>query len=481
MRGSLIITFEASDFKGGDYYQVSVNNQVRYIHYNSSNNLYNTYLYEGDVVTIISNSNCDFDVIRTDYTTDDQGGDRGIRDIQVSNSINTTGVTFTATTVPEDYNFEYKVDVSVPSIVCFNIGTGFDGIQTPTSVAEVKLYNNKIYCGGNFLTYSGVTSVNMIILNTDGTINTTIPAGRFSSSVQGVRSIEFQSDGKILVGGGFTTYSGQTAGRICRLNSDLTLDTSFTTGLGFNNNVFDIEIQSDGKILVGGNFTSFSGTTIYGLARLNSDGSLDTSFSGGTVSTNIEVYDINLFNDGKILISGEFQNWGGNASYDYIAKLNSNGTIDTSFSFPISSVTGNTGVWKTEILNDGNILLAGYFEVSGIKYGLVKVNASGTTDGSFTQIQDEIIDIVVLSSGKILYLVGASSLNKGLYRANSNGTSDGTFNNVTLTSLSSIYTQESILVKPNNMIVVGGSFTQVNSISYNRIFECYPNGTLNMC
>ena len=89
-----------------------------------------------------------------------------------------------------------------------------------------------------------------------------------------VRVINIQPDGKILVGGGFSTYNGTTRNRIIRLNSNGSIDTSFNIGTGFNGNVFTIDIQPDGKILVGGDFTTYNGTTSNRIIRLNPNGSI---------------------------------------------------------------------------------------------------------------------------------------------------------------------------------------------------------------
>ena len=67
-----------------------------------------------------------------------------------------------------------------------------------------------------------------------------------------VRVIDIQPDGKILVGGDFTKYNGTSRNRIVRLNSNGSIDTSFNIGTGFNDDVWTIDIQPDGKILVGG-------------------------------------------------------------------------------------------------------------------------------------------------------------------------------------------------------------------------------------
>ena len=109
-----------------------------------------------------------------------------------------------------------------------------------------------------------------------------------------------QSDGKILVGGTFFTYNGVSANRVIRLNSDGSVDNTFVTGTGFNNYVLSIVIQSDGKILVGGGFTAYNGVSANRIIRLNSDGSIDNTFVTGTGFDNY-VYSIAIQSDGKIL------------------------------------------------------------------------------------------------------------------------------------------------------------------------------------
>lgn len=168
-----------------------------------------------------------------------------------------------------------------------------------------------------------------------------------------VVSIALQSDGKILTGGAFTTFNGTGVSRIARLNADGTLDASFNQGTGFDNNVRTIVIQNDGKILTGGIFLNYNGTARNRIVRLNADGSLDTSFDPGT-GFNGEVISIALQSDGKILVVGNFTNYNGITS-NRIARLNLNGTLDASFN------TGsgfNDEAESLALQSDGKILVA---------------------------------------------------------------------------------------------------------------------------
>ena len=155
-----------------------------------------------------------------------------------------------------------------------------------------------------------------------------------------VSTLAVQADGKILVGGDFTTLGGggtgtTTRNRIGRLNADGSLDTSFNPGA--NGSVLALAVQADGKILVGGDFTTLGGggtgtTTRNYIGRLNADGSLDTSFDPGA---NDYVCALAVQADGKILVGGAFTTLGGGGTgtttRNYIGRLNADGSLDTSF------------------------------------------------------------------------------------------------------------------------------------------------------
>jgi hypothetical protein len=116
MRGSLLITFEESLFEiGGGYYSVTVNGQLRDLHYSKSSNLYSTYINTGDVVSIsVVNvpSYTSLNIFRRDYTTDDVDGNMGIIDLGVNSTTTQSPltITFTATTSSNSYGFTYILD-----------------------------------------------------------------------------------------------------------------------------------------------------------------------------------------------------------------------------------------------------------------------------------------------------------------------------------------------------------------------------------
>lgn len=124
-----------------------------------------------------------------------------------------------------------------------------------------------------------------------------------------IRSIAVQADGKTIIGGTFTAVNGVSRNRIARLNADGSLDADFNAGNGANSTVYTSVLQADGKILIGGNFTKVNGVSRNRVARLNVDGSLDTSFNAGSFDTGFgsnAVYTMALQTDDKIVIGGSF-------------------------------------------------------------------------------------------------------------------------------------------------------------------------------
>lgn len=187
--------------------------------------------------------------------------------------------------------------------------------------------DSKILAIGTFTTYSGISVNRIIRLNTDGSKDNTFVIGSgFNISPS---DIKLQSDEKIVCVGGFTTYSGVSISRIVRLNSNGTIDNTFVIGSGFNSTAFSTEIQSDGKILVCGGFTLYNGTSKNYIVRLNSDGSIDNTFNIGT-GFDGSVSRMSLQSDGKILVAGNFSSYNGSTAIKLI-RLNTDGSVDNTF------------------------------------------------------------------------------------------------------------------------------------------------------
>lgn len=231
--------------------------------------------------------------------------------------------------------------------------------------------DGKVLAGGSVVASQfGHTHTRILRLDAMGTLDTTFDAGTGFNGI--VRCIALQADGKILVGGEFTQYNGVARMRLARLEADGTLDTSFDPAALFDNTVRAIAVQPDGKVLVGG---AFSNTDVRRMARLNMDGTRDltfpyfTSFSYGTV------HSIDLLQDGRIMIGGSLP--GGN-----IRRLNADGSGDVTF----LPGTGSSGtITDIELLPNERCILVGTFDSynGNAAQGVARLNGDGSFDPGF--------------------------------------------------------------------------------------------------
>lgn len=241
--------------------------------------------------------------------------------------------------------------------------------------------DGKLVLIGGFTEYNGTSSPGIIRLNADGTRDASfsVPVGWIGAGY--LQDVAFQPDGKLLISGQFTTCYGSPRPYIARLNSNGSLDTSFVqTGTGLDNLVGNIRLQSDGKILVAGNFFSYNGTALRSIARLQPDGSLDTTFAlPGNGFDGFSYYSI-VDANGGIFVSGGFSSYNGTAA-NQVARLNANGTLDTSFQF-----SGTDGaVFAIVPLPDGRVMIGGNFSMVGTqtKPYLARLLADGSLDPDF--------------------------------------------------------------------------------------------------
>lgn len=348
--------------------------------------------------------------------------------------------------------------------------------QNPTYNISTQFQSEKFYMGGTFTYYNGTGAKEIIKLKDDGVIETQFNYG--GGFYGPVHKIFIQPDGKVLVGGNYTDYNGTPTNNIVRLNYDGGIDNAFNIGTGTTNTVAAIDMYTDGRILIGGNFTSYDGTSANRIIRLNNDGSVDNSFNPGSGFTD-QVYVIKIQTDGKILVGGAFGSYDGNSSSG-IVRLNSDGSIDNSF---VVGTGFDSNVNDIIILSDGKILAGGKFtDYDGNSVNsITRLNSDGTFDNSFvigTGFNNEVYSMLLQSDNKII--VGGdftdydgTGVNR-IIRLNSNGTQDTSFNigsgfNAVVYSLSS---------KSDGKILVGGDFTNYDGGGYTRIIMLNTDGTV---
>ncbi len=284
----------------------------------------------------------------------------------------------------------------------FNTGTGSDaGFQGGGGVNKILPAadgSGDIYVGGTFNTYNTTFRNGIIRLNSDGSVDTGFNSGTgFSGGfVQDIASAG-DGSGDIYVGGNFTGYNSATnINRLVRLNSDGSRDASFDIGsgasAGFDSVVSALLPATDGSgdLYVVGWFTTYKGSTnINRITRLNSDGSIDSDFqigSGGTAGFEAQVNAIGFApdNSGDLFVGGIFTSYKGVTIPARIARLNSDGSLDSAF-LPQGGVGFDpVGVYAIANALDGSgdTYLGGWFSsYQGTAFNdLVRISPTGTAD-----------------------------------------------------------------------------------------------------
>ena len=310
----------------------------------------------------------------------------------------------------------------------FNPGSAFNGYYVPGAIAVQT--DGKVLVAGNLSSFNGVGHNGIVRLNANGSVDTGFdpPSGPNDR----LSSLATQKDGKVIIGGSFTSIHGTNRNRIARLNGSGGLDTTFNPGSGANDYVASTAVQADGKVLVSGNFTIVNGFSRNHIARLNTNGILDVTFNPGT-GANTNVYDVAVQSDGKVVMLGPFTAVNGTPR-KYVARLNANGSLDTTFdpgtgpdSFPYCLATPS----------DGRILIGGSFTtIAGIaRRNLARLNPDGSVDMDFDPVNGPnasgIYSLAAQSDGKVLvggcFTAFNGSPRNGIARVNGDGSVDGAF------------------------------------------------------
>lgn len=357
---------------------------------------------------------------------------------------------FTDASVTNKRIYRLNTDGSLDTSFIVRSSQGFSA-----SISKVfVLPDDKILVGGDFNQFNVPSNPNHIsLLNSDGSTDDSTNLGQFQQG--GVYDIVRQSDGKLIMAGGFQTYNGTTTRRIIRLNADYSIDENFNTNIGTSISssndapsygityITVLKIQPDGKILIGGFFNTFNGVSQNCLTRINSDGTLDTTFASniGTAferlfGNNPVVSNISIQSDGKILVGGVFTSFNDVTSYGLV-RLNPDGTRDFSFNNDLPTFNIEFGQYPTInesdsvlSLSNDDILFAGRFNKynpsnpnNPTTWSLALSNSTGTTSllkklGSFNiepNYPTNAESVYVQPDGKI-YVSFTSVNNSYLYR-----------------------------------------------------------------
>jgi uncharacterized delta-60 repeat protein len=288
-----------------------------------------------------------------------------------------------------------------------------------------------------------------------------------------------QPDGKVIAAGRFTFANSILRNRIARFNFDGSLDTSFDPGTGAAGEITAAVLQPDGRIIVAGRFTSFNGFTHNGICRLNANGSVDQTFGLGNGINNPAALALALQSDGRIIVGGQFSQIDLTQRFN-LARLNTNGSVDLSFD-PLNGPSGDVNA--IVIQPDGRIVIGGTFiGYNGFaRGGVARVLGNGALDPSFDSgvgTGGNVFALALQHNGQIV-LGGRFAQYSGtnrtfIARVFGDGSLDFGFN-----PLPNDWVQ-SLAVEPDDRILVGGFFTGINTVGRNRIARLNTNGSVDL-
>ncbi len=365
----------------------------------------------------------------------------------------------------------------------FSIGTGFDG----NIYQAERQPDGKILVFGEFTIFNNQPVKDLLRLNANGTLDTTFTAYDTTYTYPQTNRFAIQADGKIVVA--FTKTIEQIG--LIRLNANGTRDLSFTSIIPFPWNSYRsivkaMAIQTDGKILIGGLGFQGNSPNFHFLKRVNTDGSVDTAFAPLNPLFAGSIYSISLQSDGKIIVGGQRDRAPGTEHTEshYIARINADGTFDDTF-------IRNTGyfrntphfVYSTLILSNGKVLVGGYFpEINtSSANNIALLNSDGTVDGLFNAtagVNGTIRASHIQADQKILigglFSSVAGQARSHVARLHADGTVDTSFNPGKGTD-GPVY---AITSQADGKVIIGGAFSKYNDVPANNIVRVYPDGSI---
>ena len=380
------------------------------------------------------------------------------------------------------------------------LGAGFNKARSFSddvqSIAKATDGSGDYYIGGQFVSYNKSVANGLVRINSDGSFDDGFMVGEgFNRAVLDIVPAN-DGSGDIYVGGLFSSFNGKAVNSLVRLNSDGSLDSGFDTqtGGGFNNNVFSIALASDGSgdVYIGGLFTSYRGATVNRLVRLNSDGSIDSGFDTVTNGGfNFEVLSIIPSNDssGDVYVGGWFTSYKG-TTVNRLVRLNSDGSIDSGF----DTVTGggfNSAVQSLSLDVSGAVYVGGQFtKYNGTTINsLVRLNNDGSRDNGFDiQTGDgfngSVGSVVFVNDGSgDIYVGGFFTNYKGvpvnnLLRLNSDGSVDSGFDTMAGGGLNNGVTSIVFTNDGSGDVYAGGFFTRYRGTGANRMVRISSDGSI---
>ena len=396
-----------------------------------------------------------------------------------------------------NYGDSLCMNTDLPIITCENPSlSGFcepftccfpNDFTNPISASYVSqmllLDNNSILIMSNNPEYAGQYNTGVFRIDSCGQLLNMYSIPLLFASSGGNGGFAKQSDGKIVVAMGRQTF---------RIKADYSgLDTTFVSGTtDVNKAITGVIVNDLDEILIVGYFGTdwiySAGTINYNtnVYKFNKDGIPDATFSGKTITgigTGADDPDVKKdYNTNKFMLDGTDTTFG-STLYQGAVRLNNDFSIDTTFLAAGFNALSNPGSYVQSIqpLSNGQYLVGGYFQnYSGFTNQdfLIRLNNNGSLDTTFdwanTETNNYVFDIAVQSTGKII----VSSVSNLIFRYNSNGSLDTSWYSGTTNR-----TSTSLMVFPDDQLLVGGYWDTYNTLSYYKMVKLFDDGQLNMC
>jgi uncharacterized delta-60 repeat protein len=276
-----------------------------------------------------------------------------------------------------------------------------------------------------------------------------------------INDVVRQADGKYIIGGDFTAINGVPASRLARLEANGTVDGAFTAASAANGSVNSLALLPDGRVLVGGTFTTLGGSARTYVGRLLTSGALDPTFAPYTPATpaGTGVGKVLVQPDGQVLVSGVFNLRGAGYSNQQIVRLNdSTGQYDSSFEYTLP--TPDTSPSTILLQPDGYVLVGGYGPSYRRAAMLARLKPDGTADGSFAGLESTFtseLNALALDNAGRIYAGGMFQNGPGnafVRRYLPNGSIDNSFAYYVSSSQTILYVK-ALAVQPNGRVLVG--------------------------
>jgi uncharacterized delta-60 repeat protein len=301
------------------------------------------------------------------------------------------------------------------------------------------------------------------------------------NGLNGVTDVAVQADGKIVIAGSFGAVNGQPRRGIARLNPDGSLDTNCTFGAGLDASAFAVVLDSEERIIVGGEFTTVDGQPSGGLVRFLPTGEIDTTFSvsgGPSVASpdfKPSVWALGQQRDGRILLSGIFTHVAGFPTMALARLWEGDGTLDTAF----DPQANNIALGFAEDA-DGLFVGGAFRQLNRAdRPSLARISHDGVLDGSFNPaavVRDDLVWTLLLQEPGKLIAGGSFSAGGAIYRFNRDGGIDSEFQ-ANIPSSGDQYVA-AMLEAEEGKIVVGGFFASVNNVPKQSLARLNADGSL---